>query len=308
MIRRRRGWAAVAAFAMAAALGMGTGTAAAAPAGSAGSAGSSMTEEAFPELEWANDPECVPAAEHPQPVLLIHGTWSVAGQMKALAQPLVDAGHCVYALGYGWHRESLAGSVPGNAGVGDVVASARAVDEAIRYVAGETAAGKAAGAVDVIGHSQAAALMHVAMGEHGAAQFVDDAIYLAGTHRGTSMGGLDALNLHSSPEAVAIGDALLGPAALQQLNGSDVVAHLRSLPDTVPGVDYTVLVSRDDTTASAAPGAFLEAGPGATVTNVLVQDACPQAPSPLTHDHMRDHPIVHGLVAEALAGRPVVCA
>lgn len=56
------------------------------------------------------------------------------------------------------------------------------------------------------------------------------------------------------------------------------------------------------------PGAFLEAGPGATVTNALIQDVCPAAPSPFTHDHMRDHPIVHGLVLEALAGRTVVCA
>ena len=223
-----------------------------------------MVEETFPELGWANDPECVPAPEHPQPVLLIHGTWSSAEDMKALATPLVDAGYCVHSLEYGWHRESVRGNVPGTNGVGDV--------------------------------------------RESAAEFVDDAIYLAGTHRGTSMDGLDQLNLHSSSAAVAVGDAVLGPAALQQLNGSDVVAHLESLPDTQPGVDYTVLASVDDTTASTAPGAFLEAGPGATVTNALIQDVCPAAPSPFTHDHMRDHPIVHGLVLEALAGRPVVCA
>src|SRR5699024_10137042 len=143
-----------------------------------------------------------------------------------------------------------------------------AVDRAIRHVAGETAAGRAAGKVDVVGHSQAALLMRLAMNDHGAAEFVDDAIYLACTHRGTSMDGLDQLNLHSSSGAVAIGDAILGPAAMQQLNGSDVVAHLETLPDTQPGVDYTVLASADDATASTAPGAFLEAGPGATVTKI----------------------------------------
>ncbi|MFD8880266.1 hypothetical protein [Corynebacterium xerosis] len=95
---------------------------------------------------------------------------------------------------------------------------------------------------------------------------------------------------------------------MQQLNGSDVVARLDSLPDTQPGVDYTVLASADDTTASTAPGAFLEAGPGATVTNALIQAVFPAVPSPFTHDHMRDHPIVHGLVPEALPKRPVVCA
>ncbi|AYJ32571.1 hypothetical protein D4R08_03815 [Corynebacterium xerosis] len=272
----RRGWSAVAAIGAAALMGatVGAPAATAVPSGSGGlgssdlgSAGigsTAVVEEPFPELGWANDPECVPAPEHPQPVLLIHGTWSSAEDMKALATPLVDAGYCVHSLEYGWHRESVRGNVPGTNGVGDV--------------------------------------------RESAAEFVDDAIYLAGTHRGTSMDGLDQLNLHSSSAAVAVGDAVLGPAALQQLNGSDVVAHLESPPDTQPGVDYTVLASVDDTTASTAPGAFLEAGPGATVTNALIQDVCPAAPSPFTHDHMRDHPIVHGLVLEALAGRPVVCA
>ena len=272
----RRGWSAVAAIGAAALMGatVGAPAATAVPSGSGGlgssdlgSAGigsTAVVEEPFPALGWANDPECVPAPEHPQPVLLIHGTWSSAEDMKALATPLVDAGYCVHSLEYGWHRESVRGNVPGTNGVGDV--------------------------------------------RESAAEFVDDAIYLAGTHRGTSMDGLDQLNLHSSSAAVAVGDAVLGPAALQQLNGSDVVAHLESLPDTQPGVDYTVLASVDDTTASTAPGAFLEAGPDATVTNALIQDVCPAAPSPFTHDHMRDHPIVHGLVLEALAGRPVVCA
>lgn len=272
----RRGWSAVAAIGAAALMGatVGAPAATAVPSGSGGLGSSDLgsvgigsaavVEEPFPELGWANDPECVPAPEHPQPVLLIHGTWSSAEDMKALATPLVDAGYCVHSLEYGWHRESVRGNVPGTNGVGDV--------------------------------------------RESAAEFVDDAIYLAGTHRGTSMDGLDQLNLHSSSAAVAVGDAVLGPAALQQLNGSDVVAHLESLPDTQPGVDYTVLASVDDTTASTAPGAFLEAGPGATVTNALIQDVCPAAPSPFTHDHMRDHPIVHGLVLEALAGRPVVCA
>ena len=272
----RRGWSAVAAIGAAALMGatVGAPAATAVPSGSGGLGSSDLgsvgigsaavVEEPFPELGWANDPECVPAPEHPQPVLLIHGTWSSAEDMKALATPLVDAGYCVHSLEYGWHRESVRGNIPGTNGVGDV--------------------------------------------RESAAEFVDDAIYLAGTHRGTSMDGLDQLNLHSSSAAVAVGDAVLGPAALQQLNGSDVVAHLESLPDTQPGVDYTVLASVDDTTASTAPGAFLEAGPGATVTNALIQDVCPAAPSPFTHDHMRDHPIVHGLVLEALAGRPVVCA
>ncbi len=299
--------AAIAAALVAGVLGTGAAVAGAAEPVGGSVPGSSAAHEPFPRLDWANDPECVPAPEHPQPVLIIHGTWGEVADLEPLGRTLAGEGYCVHALEYGWHRESVAGNIPGTNGIADVGAGAEAVDRAIRHVAGETTAGRAAGAVDVVGHSQAAALIRLAMNDHGAAEFVDDAIYLAGTHRGTSMRGLDSLNIHSSPEAVAVGDALLGPAALQQLRGSDVVAHLDSLPDTQPGVDYTVLVSGDDTTATTAPDAFLEAGPGATVTNVLVQDVCPDAPEPLTHDGMRDDPLVHGLVVAALDGRPVVC-
>lgn len=111
------------------AMGSGMATAeSAAPTGSADLGSAAAVEELFPALGWANDPECVPSPEHPQPVLLIHGTWSVAEDMEALATPLVDAGYCVYSLEYGRHRESIGGNVPGSNGDGDVHESAVAVD------------------------------------------------------------------------------------------------------------------------------------------------------------------------------------
>ena len=52
----------------------------------------------------------------------------------------------------------------------------------------------------------------------GDAEVVDTAVYLAGSHRGTTMGGIDALNIHAVPEAVETGEAsawwLAGLAAL----------------------------------------------------------------------------------------------
>lgn len=64
------------------------------------------------------------------------------------------------------------------------------------------------------------------------------------------LGDLDALNIHAVPEAVAIGDAVLGRSSLQQVVGSEQVARLRALPDTQPGVRYAVIVSDDDTTVT----------------------------------------------------------
>lgn len=298
--RHARGWAAYGAVAVVAVAG--TLSAAGTASGTPGA-----PDVAFPALEWANDPACVPDPAHPDPVLLVHGTWGEVADLEDMGRALGDEGFCVHAVEYGHHQASLAGLVPGTYAIGEMDASAEAIDRAIRYVASETDAGVAAGKVDVLGHSQGAALIKLAMNDHGAAEVVDDAIYLAGTHKGTAMRGIDRLGIHSNSGSVAVSDAILGPAALQQVNGSDVVAHLRSLPDTQPGVDYTVLISADDDTATPAPEAFLEEGPGATATNVLIQDVCPDAPQPLTHDGMRDEPVVHGLIAAALAGRPVVC-
>lgn len=270
-------------------------------------ASSATPFEAFPTFDWANGDECTPAPEHPRPVLLVHGTWANAESMATLGRALADRGHCVFAVDYGRHDASLPGLFPGTHGLGDLDASAGEVHRAIRHVAGGTRAGAGAGAIDVVGHSQGAAVLKLAMNDHGDAGMVHTAVYLAGTHHGTTMGGIDALGVHGSSGAVAVGDVLLGPSALQQVVGSAQVAHLRSLPDTQPGVNYVSLVSDDDTTVTPPRGGFIQAGPGATVTNAAVQDVCPDVARPLTHDGIRDQPVGAELVADALAGREVTC-
>lgn len=259
---------------------------------------------AFPEFDWANDASCTPSVPGAQPVLLVHGTWSNAEEMEPLGRGLADEGYCVFAVNYGADDQSVAGLVSGQGAVGDMSAGAAEIHRAIRHVAEVTGSP----AIDVVGHSQGAAMIKLAMNDYGDADLVDDAIYLAGTHKGTTLYGVGNLDVHSSPEVVDAGAAVLGRAPMQQLVGSAEVAHLNSLPDTQPGVDYTVLVSRNDQTATRAPEAFLEAGPGATVTNVVVQDVCPDGPAFIRHVDMRDGAEARELVSAALAGRPVVCA
>lgn len=120
------------------------------------------------------------------------------------------------------------------------------------------------------------------------------------------LGDLDALNIHAVPEAVAVGDPVPGRSSLQQVVGSEQVARLRALPDTQPGVRYAVIVSDDDTTVTPPRAGFLEAGPGATVDNVAVQDVCPGAPR-IDHVGIPDHAIGADLVADAFAGRTIAC-
>ncbi|SIN32115.1 Putative triacylglycerol lipase precursor [Mycobacteroides abscessus subsp. abscessus] len=60
----------------------------------------------------------------------------------------------------------------------------------------------------------------------------------------------------------------MGPAGVQQAVGSDFLNRLNKTPDTRPGVNYLVLGSKNDTTATPYESTFLKAGPGSAVFNV----------------------------------------
>ncbi|MFE5477746.1 esterase/lipase family protein, partial [Nocardia sp. NPDC056541] len=49
-----------------------------------------------------NDWNCKPTAEHPRPVVLLHGTWMNAYNGYAyMGQPIKDAGYCTFTFNYG---------------------------------------------------------------------------------------------------------------------------------------------------------------------------------------------------------------
>ena len=86
----------------------------------------------------ANDPACKPAATHPYPVILVHGTFGdMTVSWNSLAPALQSRGFCVWALDYG------------NRGTGPIDTSADQLVAFIDQVRAQTGAAK----VSLVGHS-----------------------------------------------------------------------------------------------------------------------------------------------------------
>ncbi|MGW4366249.1 esterase/lipase family protein [Nocardia takedensis] len=228
----------------------------------------------------ANRWDCKPGATHPNPVVLLHGTWLNAYDTFAYLSPrLAEAGYCVFALNYG--RSGLVdggglGSVlPGRYGVGPMEESARQVAEFVDRVRTATGADK----VDIVGHSQGGTLANHCLKFGGGAEKVDKLVTFGATHHGTSLLGIASLGRFINDLGVDIlgfYEPIAGLSNIQQAVGSPFLKTLNAGGDTVPGVTYTVVGTRYDEVTNPYDWTFLRAGAGATVHNITLQDGCEQ--------------------------------
>lgn len=207
---------------------------------------------------------CQPSAAHPNPVILVHGTFAnMDDNWQAAAPLLANHGYCVYAFNYG-------GPAPGASvqGTGDIPTSARQLSAFVDQVLSATGASK----VDLVGHSQGGMMPRYYINNLGGAAKVGKLIGLAPSNYGTTVNGLTALT-------TALGlifpvGTVLDPgctACDQQLVGSPFLTALNAKP-TVPGVTYTVIATKDDEVVTPYKNAFLPAAPN--VTNITLQNQC----------------------------------
>ncbi|MCQ4118562.1 esterase/lipase family protein [Rhodococcus tibetensis] len=211
----------------------------------------------------SNNFSCVPTPEHPEPVVLAHGTDASAYTDWAALSPLLAAdGYCVFALNYG--------GAPGadTYGTEDIVDSAAAFGRVVDRVRESTGAAK----VDVVGYSQGANVTRYYVNKLGGARFVDQWVGLASPSYGGVMYGLAPMMqaLPGGPEAVT---EITSVAVGQQMQGSPFMTELNAGGDTVPGVSYTTVSSRYDEMIQPYTNMALR-GDGAV--NVVIQDLCPQ--------------------------------
>ncbi|WP_202638320.1 esterase/lipase family protein [Bailinhaonella thermotolerans] len=245
----------------------------------------------------ANDWSCRPTPRHPEPVVLVHGTWANAyNSWSYMAPALRRAGYCVFALNYGAPRGRVFKAT------GDIRRSAAELGRFVDRVRTATGARKVA----LVGHSQGGMMPRWYLRYGGGANPADPSrnkvsqlISLGASHHGTSLNGIG--NQFQMLGLERPTGAALGTAARQQLAGSPFLVELNKGGDTVPGVHYTAIASRYDEVVNPFRLAFLSAGPGATVDNILLQDGCP-ADLADHLDLMYDPRVLHH-VERALAAR-----
>jgi triacylglycerol esterase/lipase EstA (alpha/beta hydrolase family) len=224
------------------------------------------TTIAFPSVPppGANDWSCKPAAAHPYPVILVHGTFeNAADNWQAAAPLLVNHGYCVFAFNYGG-----APSANPVAATQDIPTSAGQLKAFVGQVLAATGAAKA----DIVGHSQGGMMPRYYLRFLRGAARVHTLVGLSPSNHGTTIDGITTLTQTLGLLSVfATGLSVTCPSCTQQLVGSAFLARLNAGGDTVPGVSYTVIQTRNDEVVTPYTSAFLS---GPRVTNITVQDQC----------------------------------
>jgi triacylglycerol esterase/lipase EstA (alpha/beta hydrolase family) len=206
---------------------------------------------------------------HQYPVILLPGTlYDLADTWQALGPMLADDGWCVYGLNYG---ATLSTTLSGDRiwSVGDIPTAAAQLATFVKQVLAATGAHK----VDLVGWSQGGMMPRWYLRFDGGAAYVHDLVGLSPSNHGTTVDGLSAL--FDAATAVGLPAPLTlaaCPACTQQLVGSTFLQQLNAGGDTVPGVRYTVVETKDDEVVTPYTSAFLS---GRAVVNVTLQDQCP---------------------------------
>jgi len=259
--------------------------------------------------QGVNDWNCKPSADKPNPVVLVHGMSMTANSAWAgLGPVLKEQGYCVYAMNLPKDPDGLmskAMRIVGLdfGGLSDIEAAATYSAAFINEVLKSTHTDK----VDLVGYSEGGTISNLIAHTYGSAH-INKIVTMAGINVGInplSLQDKKAIFKDDGQPAV-IGNILngLSVAAAQMMTGSEISTKLTT-PDTVAGINYTNISSKYDefVMMSKHNPNFQKAVPGATVTNITLQDGCNKDRS----DHLTvpyNHRI-WALTINALAGQQV---
>ncbi len=236
-------------------------------------------ELAYPggDLPGVNDWDCVPSAEHPHPVILVHGTGGGAQtNWGPMAPALKNEGYCVFALTYGAIPDAPwpVSAVGGMAAMEDSAAQLAMFTDSVLAATG-------AEKVDLVGHSQGTLMPNYYVQNLGGHEKVGTYVSLAPLWNGTDAGGASAITefmqaqAADNPALQAYVDLIAEycGACFQMSTGADFIERMRARPRGlfVDEVRYVNIVTRYDELIAPYTSGL---GEGPNVTNVVVQDEC----------------------------------
>ena len=209
-----------------------------------------------------NDWSCKPSAEHPRPVVLVHGTFGNRSTNWRTYGPLLkNNGYCVFALTYGT-LPGLPYPVQALGGLGDMRASAEQLQAFVAEVLTATGADK----VDLVGHSQGTLMPAYYVKYLGGASSVHNYVSLAPLWHGTDTAPISTvikvlrLDLDTVPVCTACG---------QFDPDSAFMAQVRDGGAAVPGINYVNIMTKFDELVRPYTSG-IEDG----MTNIVLQDHC----------------------------------
>lgn len=219
----------------------------------------------------ANDWNCTPSSEHPNPVVLVNSTaTSQALAWQAGSPYLKNNGYCVFTFNYG-NMAWLPGQIPLQA-LGDIRASGRELAAEVDRVLAATGAAK----VDLVGHSQGGGVLPLYyINRLGGDSKVDKMIGISPSNHGTTLNTVAYLRSFVPPVGWWIYNGLhdIAPALTQQAIGDELSEEVYGMGDTRPGVTYTTVVTKYDQVVTPYDQQYLS---GPEVTNITLQDGCPK--------------------------------
>jgi triacylglycerol esterase/lipase EstA (alpha/beta hydrolase family) len=234
----------------------------------------------------ANNWSCKPSAAHPDPVVLVHGTFGdMSDSWQALSPLLYDTGYCVFALNYGSYNGSGAFGIYAT---GRIETSAAQLKQFVNRVLAATGASK----VDIVGHSQGGMMPRYYVKYLGGASKVNTLVGLAPSNHGTTLNGIFTLASYFPGSNAVLADC---PACQEQEAGSPFITNLNAGSETAPGVNYTVIESKNDEVVTPYTSAFLS---GSNVTNITLQDQCSLDQGEhlsMPYDHIADADVLNAL-------------
>ena len=213
----------------------------------------------------ADNWSCKPSAAHPDPVVLVNGTFANEDDnWQALSPLLYDNGYCVYTFNYG--GPPVLGILYG---AGDIPTSAGQLATFVKQVLASTGASK----VDLVGHSQGGMMPNYYIKFLGGAAVVNDFAALAPDNHGTTLDGLTNLENYIPGVSTLVGEGLgtVCLSCVQQETGSAFITNLDSSGITVPGVNYTVISTEYDEVVTPWQSQQLS---GSNVKNIVLQNQC----------------------------------